>query len=187
VRTRSAALLAVSLLLLGVACSSDDGGSGADRGGAPATTTTSARTSASAGALPDGPQACDLLTTAELQAALGHPFAAGAPVEAPSYGTACTWTATEGEPPISVSVVVATDAQLQVALGRVARALYDQTREAAQVDENLALGDASYRAGPQVVVLTDGTLLSVAVTDASSASIAGVEALAAAAVEALPR
>jgi hypothetical protein len=86
-----------------------------------------------------------------------------------------------------VSVVVATDAQLQVALGRVARALYDQTREASQVDENLALGDASYRAGPQVVVLTDGTLLSVAVTDPSSASIAGVEALAAAAVEALPR
>jgi hypothetical protein len=180
VRAALAPLLAAVLLVAG-ACGG--GGSKDDA----ARTTTTAKAGATTAPAPDGPQACDLLTTAQLQSALHRDFSVGSSVASPSYGTGCTWGTTAGEPPVFVSIVVATDEQLQVALGRVAKALYEQTRDGAQVDENLPLGDSAYRAGPQVVVLDHGVLLSLAVTDTAPASVAGIRTLAAAAVEALAR
>jgi hypothetical protein len=177
--------LLAALLLLGAACSGDDGGS---RGTASTTSTsTTAAGRGGAAVAAGGPQACDLLAPGDLQAALHRDFGAGSPATAPAYGTGCTWGTSSGEPVLYVSIVVATDEQLQVALGRVASALYEQTRDESRVDENLARGDASYRAGPQVVVLDHGVLLSVAVTDSSPASLQGVVALARAATGALAR
>jgi hypothetical protein len=179
VRTRAVLL---ALILVAVGCGGDDPG--------PRPSTTTSTTTAGPGTAArkvGGPQACDLRTPADLQSALHRPFGAGGPAASPAYGTGCTWGTTAGDPPIYVSAAVATDEQLQVALGRVARELYEQTRKGVEVDENLPLGDSAYRAGPQVVVLAHGVLLSLAVTDTSAPSIAAIRTLAAAAVDALPR
>jgi hypothetical protein len=185
---RTATAVLVAVLVLAGACGGDDSSSTDRRSttSTPAAGAASATDRGAAAPAGEGPQACDLLTPADLQAALHRPFAAGAPTPAPAYGSGCTWGTTSVDPALFVSISVATDEQLQVALGRVASALYEQTRDAAQVDENLSLGDASYRAGLQVVVLDDGVLLSLATTDTSPASISAIEALARTALARLP-
>jgi hypothetical protein len=184
VRRPAAAVLA-ALLVLAAACGGDDSSSGPTSTAARATSSTSARSGSAATS--GGPDACDLLTPAQLEAALHRPFGEGAPAAAPAYGSGCTWGTSSGDPALYLSLVVATDDQLDAALGRPARQLFEQTRDAAAVDEQLDLGDAAYRSGPQVVVLDGGVLLSLAVTDPSPASLAGMEALAGDAVDALHR
>ncbi len=144
-----------ALLLLLTAC-----GGGEDKGEATSTTVEGATTVVPTAT--DKP--CDLVTEAEVAAAVGTPVKAGGSAVT-AQGTACSFTLASNAAQL-ILVVKSTDQ------GNVAK--YDQIkRSSADAKDLTGVGDKAFVAGGQAVVLQGTTLFVVALTiDMAPAALA---------------
>lgn len=146
--------------------------------GAPTTTRSRSDTPAETGS------ACDLLTVAQVAEGLGGPFDDGVAGAAGALGTiSCTWTSLDPADPQTFTATVGSDESIQVALGQLAKQLYEGTRDRVPVDEALAIADSAYRSGRTVAVLDGRLTYSFTVSADTPRATNALERLAAQAVD----
>lgn len=181
-RALSAALAA--LLLLTTACGDDDDPTdepAADDGGDSAGDADDANA--------DIPDPCGLSTLPELEELFGVAFGEGEITEQPEVGQRqCVWAAADGTAKV-ITVVVGTDAAVEGAMGFTASELFEINRQASEesesiTDQDLGLGDQSYRTTTWVYVLDGDTAYTFSTTTGTSDdAIAALKAWATAVVE----
>ncbi len=182
-------LLAVlsALTLVGAGCGDDDDGDD------PTIEGTSGDAAATDAAATDGGDdggeaaagdPCSLLTPADLEAAIGSPYDAGeATHQDQTGGDQCVWSNTDAPPVKIFSVVVYTTDGLEgTPIGQAAEdaaAFYEINKAAVTPDEELNLGDDSFRAATELWVLDGDTAYTFSTfTGTSKKAIAAMKTLA---------
>jgi hypothetical protein len=128
--------------------------------------------------------ACDLLSASQIGEVLGGSFDDGVEGGLSAVGTiSCTWTSLDAADPQTLTATVGSDQTIEVALGQLAKQLYEGTRDRATVDEALAIADSAYRSGGTVAVLDGRLAYSFTVSIDSPRAVDGLERLAADAVD----
>lgn len=163
------ALLAATagVLILAAACSGDD--DAGSNGGNGETGTTATSTRAGDGSGGSGYKPCDLLTREEVEAVLGEA------IEAPETSitgnplgqTLCMYSAAAENSFAYVQLSIIREKDIMEALrksGQSAKKLYTEGKalyEAGKVRDVPGIGDAAYREGATLTLLSGGTLMSV--------------------------
>lgn len=193
-RSRLLRLLAVlaALAFLSTACGGDD--SGTDDAG----TTDGSETDGSTDSSDDDddggdaglPNPCDLITLAEMDAAFGFAWAEGeyaAPDVAPI--ASCTWSDADPAMPAKVvSLSVGNDAGYEEQFNQTVKQVFDSTKELLEegdiLEDDLGLGEASYRTAAGIYVLDGDTSYSfTTIGGVSDEAVAGLKEMASTVVD----
>jgi hypothetical protein len=135
----------------------------------------------------DGPEqvdVCELITTADLEAAFGSPFDEGEFThQEQTGGDQCVWGNTDAPPVKIFSVTVIRDGHLSEgfeAAGVTAKSLHEDTKALTPDTEAVdGLGDDAYLAGTQLAVLDGGSYWTFSTTTGTSPeALAGMKSLA---------